>query len=63
MIDLRSIEGTNNTGNGKQIVNTQTGVLLEIKKKATSVNINCNIFVHSDILVNFVNHDLQTIQY
>ena len=63
VIDLGCIEESNNRGNGKQIFNMQNGVLLDIKNKATSVNDNCNIFVHSDALVNFVNNDLQIMQY
>ena len=63
VIDLRSHEEVNKTAHGKKIVNTQNGVLLEIKKKAHNGNINCNIFVVSDGLVNFINKDLQSIQY
>lgn len=63
VIDLRSHEEVNKTAHGKKIVNTQSGVLLEITKKAHTGNINCNIFVVSDGLVNFVNNDLQSIQY
>jgi hypothetical protein len=36
---------------------------LEIKKKATTENVVCNLSVVSDALVNFVNRDLQSIQY
>ena len=63
VIDLRSNEETNKTGHGKKIVNTQNGVLLEMKKTAHTGNINCNIFVVSDGLVNFMNNDLRSIQY
>ena len=63
VIDLRSHEEVNKTAHGKKIVNTQNDVLLEIKKKAHTGNINCNIFVVSDGLVNFINIDLQSIQY
>ena len=63
VIDLRSHEKVNKTAHGKKIVNTQNGVSLEINKKAHTGNINCNIFVVSDGLVNFINIDLQSIQY
>ena len=63
VIDLRSHEEVNKTAHGKKIVNTQNGILLEIKKKAHSGNINWNIFVISDGQVNFINNDLQGIQY
>jgi hypothetical protein len=62
VVDLRSNED-DVTGNGKEIVNTQSGVLLEIKKQATTENVVCNLSVVSDALVNFVNRDLQSIQY
>ena len=48
---------------GKKIVNTQSGVLLEISKLATSVDVTCRTFVISDGQVRFVNHDLTSIQY
>ena len=63
VIDLRSTEEVNKTGHGKKIVNTQNGILLEIKKTAHTGNINCKIFVVSDGLVNFMNNDLRSIQY
>ena len=63
VIDVRSHEEVNKTAHGKKIVNTQNGVLLEIKKKAHTGNINCNILVVYDGLVNFINKDLQSIQY
>ena len=47
VIDLRNNEG-NVTGNGKKIVNTQSGILLEIKKKATTADMVCHLFVASD---------------
>jgi hypothetical protein len=62
VIDLRSTQD-DTTGGGKKIVNTQSGVLLEIRKKATTADVQCNIFIVSDALLNFVNRDLSSIQY
>jgi hypothetical protein len=62
VIDLRSTQD-NTTGGGKKIVNTQSGVLLEIKKRATTADVQCNIFIVSDALLNFANRDLSSIQY
>jgi hypothetical protein len=62
VIDLRSTQD-DTTGGGKKIVNTQSGVLLEITKKATTADVQCNIFIVSDALLNFVNRDLSSIQY
>jgi hypothetical protein len=52
VIDLRSTQD-DTTGGGK----------LEITKKATTADVQCNIFVVSDALLNFVNRDLSSIQY
>jgi hypothetical protein len=62
VIDLRSTQD-DTTGGGKKIVNTQSGVLLEIAKKATTADVQCNIFIVSDALLNFVNRDLSSFQY
>ena len=63
VIDLRTVNDSFTSGNGKKQVNTQSGLLLEIKKKATTANVMCKIFVLSDGLVNIVNRDLMSIQY
>ena len=62
LVDLRTINNSFTYGNGKKLVNTQSGLLLEIKK-ATTANIMCKIFVLSDGLVNIVNRDLMSRQY
>ena len=63
VIDLRAIEDNSRHGAGKKVINTQSGVLLEITKLATTTNVKCRIYVLSDGLVNFVNNGLKTIQY
>ncbi|CAB3995044.1 Hypothetical predicted protein [Paramuricea clavata] len=62
VVDLRSTQD-DTTGGGRKIVNTQSGVLMEIKKRATTADIQCNIFVVSDALLNFASRDLSSIQY
>ncbi|CAB4011381.1 Hypothetical predicted protein [Paramuricea clavata] len=62
VIDLRTTQD-DTTGGGRKIVNTQSGVLMEIKKQATTADVQCNIFVVSDALLNFANRDLSSIQY
>ena len=52
VVDLRTINDSFTSGGGKKLVNTQSGLLLEIKKKATTVNVMCKIFVLSDGHVN-----------
>ena len=61
VIDLRSIE--DNTRHDVEVINTQSEVLPEITNLATTTHVNCRIFVLSDGLVNFVNNNIQSIQY
>ena len=61
-IDLRTINDDFVYGDGKKLVNTQSGILLEIKKKEITANVKCHIFVLSDGLLNIVNRDLSSIQ-
>ena len=51
-MDLRTVNDKNVIANGKQILNTQDGVSIEIEKKATSKDINCYMFVVLDGLIN-----------
>ncbi|CAB4025365.1 Hypothetical predicted protein [Paramuricea clavata] len=62
VVDLRSTQD-DTTGGGRKIVNTQSGVLMEINKRATTADVQCNIFVVSDALLNFASRDLSSIQY
>ena len=63
VIDLRTYEDSNVFGIGKRLVNTQSGVLLEIKKLATTANVMCKIFVVSDGKLNIRNKNLEKVQY
>ena len=63
MVDLRTYEDSYAVGIGKRLVNTQSGVLLEIKKLATTANVMCKIFVISDGMLSILNKDLEKIQY
>ena len=62
-IDLRTINDDFVYGDGKKLVNTQSGILLEIKKTAIAANVTCHVFVLSDGLLNIVNRDLSSIQF
>ena len=55
VIDLRTHYDGHATGTGKKLVNTQSGVLLEIKKAATTANVLCKMFILSDGLLNISN--------
>ena len=63
VVDLRTINDNFVYGDGKRLVNTQSGILLEIKKTAIAANVKCHIFVLSDGLLNIVNKDLSSIQF
>ena len=63
VIDLRAHPDNEKTGQGRRLISTQNGVLLEIKKKAHTGSLKCHILIVSDGLVNMTNNDLQSIQY
>jgi hypothetical protein len=63
VVDLRSICDKHVTGSGRKLTETQSGIMLEIKKKATTANVKCHIFVLSDGLVNIVDGSSVTVQY
>ena len=62
-IDLRSFHDNMVVDNGKKVLNTQSGLTLEVTKRIISANVRYRIFVLSDVLINFINSDLQNIQY
>lgn len=64
MIDLRRNEDTSIYSHGRRILNTQAEALLELTKSGATIRDHrVYVFVISDALVNFVNNDLQSIQY
>ena len=63
-IDLRSIADTTMHGNGQRLVNSQDGVLLEIKRTASgSGTAFCHIFTISDAQLNIMDRQLESIQF
>ena len=63
VVDLRTHDDNFATGTGKKLVNTQSGVLLEIKKLAITANVMCKMLILSDGLLNISNKNLESIQY
>ena len=51
------------TGSGKKILQTQSGILLEITKKATTADINCHEFVLSDGLIKIFGNQLESVHF
>ena len=48
VIDLRTVDDENTVHSGRKLIGTQSGVLLEIEKSATSVDLLCHVFVVAD---------------
>ena len=55
VIDMRTINDKNVIATGREIINTQEGVSIEIEKTATSKDLTCYMFVVSDGLINIQN--------
>ena len=55
VIDMRTVNDKNVIANGREIINTQEGVSIEIEKEATSKDLTCYMFVVSDGLFNIQN--------
>lgn len=64
-INLRPIEDNRDVyGTGKRVLNRESGVLLEqTKSRATTKDHTIHCFVVSYGMANFINNDLQSIQY
>ena len=62
-IDLRTTSNKNSTGDGKRLKQTQSGVLLEIKRTATTKNLMCHIFILSDASLNVSGGEFSKIAY
>ena len=65
VIDLRAFNDNDVAWNGRRIVNTQSGILLEITKEGgdSLIDCYCTIYVVSDALVNITNRSLQSFVY
>ena len=63
VVDMRTFNDGNVFKSGKRLISTQSGILLEISKEATTKDIMCYAFVVSDGLVNIKNKTLQDIVY
>ena len=64
-LEYEIIEDADVAGNGRKIINTQSGVILEITKEGgdTLIDVYCSIYVVSDGMVNITNRALQSIVY
>ena len=55
VIDMRSVSDKYVIANGREIINTQEGVSIEIEKEATAKDLTGYMFVVSDGLINIEN--------
>jgi hypothetical protein len=63
VIDLRTASDANTYANSAKIQNTQSGILVEITKKATTADVVCYLFVLSDGVIKITNGQLAGIKY
>ncbi|CAB4007386.1 Hypothetical predicted protein [Paramuricea clavata] len=63
VIDLRTANDANTYGNGAKIQNTQSGILVEITKKAITAHVVCYMFVLSDGVIRIANGQLAGVKY
>ena len=63
VIDLRTVDDENTVHSGRRLIGTQSGVLLEIEKSATSVDLLCHVFDVADGHINISGRKLQKIEY
>ena len=58
VIDLRTVNDKHVFANGREILNTQDGIAIEIKKKATTKDLTCYMYVVSDAQVSVQNKNM-----
>ena len=62
VIDLRTFPDNLDSGNGRKISNSKSGISLSIRKDKTSEDLMCYTFVVTDGLVNYVNKAFQSLK-
>ena len=62
VVDLRTHEG-DSFGNGINIRDSQSGILMEISKETTTNDLMCHIFVVSDALLTYERSDVMKVDY
>ena len=64
LIDLRSMESQNMHGSGTHIVNSTSGVLLEIEQDAKGTGkVHCHVYIMSDSQFNIMEKQLYSVDY
>jgi hypothetical protein len=63
VVDLRSIEDNSVYKTGRKLTSTQSGIQLEIQKKATTTDLDCHMFIISDSIVQIMGGGLSGVVY
>ena len=63
VIDMRTVDEENVVHSGRLLVGTQSGLLIEIEKLATSVDLLCHVFVVSDGKVEMSDQRFVRVEY
>ncbi len=63
VVDLRNIEENSVYQTGRKLTSTQSGIQLEIQKKATTEDVDCHIFMISDGMVQVIGNTLSSVIY
>jgi len=63
VIDLRTVNDENTVYSGGKLVGTQSGVILQIQKSATRVDLLCRVFVVADANIVISGSRLQKSEY
>ena len=63
VVDLRTVDDENTVHSGRKLIGTQSGVLLEMEKLATTVDLLCHVFVVADGCIAISGRRLQRIEY
>ena len=64
VIDFRTVDDENVSGSGRKLVGTQAGILMEIEKETTTMDLSCHFFVIADGIIDIMGTKLNgTAQY
>ena len=58
VLNMRTVNDKHVFANGREILNTQDGIAIEIKKRATTKDLTCYMYVVSDAQVNIQNKNM-----
>ena len=63
VIELTTVDDEKTIDSGRRLVGTQSGVLLEIEKSTTTIDLMCQMFVVSDGHITISDRAIQNVEY